>query len=69
VPDKVKGDNMAKYVQGTAPAVLFEGDNVVWAFRGGNLAIKDEIAFCNENRLHNRLLAAGAVYIEDIKEQ
>jgi hypothetical protein len=65
---KVRGNNMAKYEQGTAPAVLFEGDNVVWAFREGKLAIKDEIAFCNENKLHNRLLAAGAVFIEDIKE-
>ena len=57
---------MAKYEQGTAPAVLFEGDKVVWACRDGKLAIKDEIAFCNENRLHNRLLAAGAAFIEDL---
>ena len=66
---KVRGDNMAKYEQGAAPAVLFEGDKVVWASRGGKLTVKDEIAFCNKNRLHNRLLTAGAVYIEDIKEQ
>ena len=57
---------MARYEQGTAPAVLFEGDKVVWAFREGKLAIKDEIAFGNDNRLHNRLLEAGAVFIEDL---
>ena len=65
---KVRGDNMAKYEQGAAPAVLFEDDKVIWAFRGGKLELKDEFAFRSENRLHNRLLAAGAVYIEDIKE-
>jgi hypothetical protein len=60
---------MAKYEQGEAPAVLFEGDKVIWAFREGKLELKDEFAFCNENRLHNRLLAAGAIWAGEIKEQ
>ena len=58
---------MAKYAQGTAPAVLFEGPHVAWVFREGKLELKDEIAFGNENQLHNKLLAAGAVWIEETR--
>jgi hypothetical protein len=45
---------VTRYEQGVAPAVLFEGDKVVWGFREGELAIKDEITFCNENRFHKK---------------
>jgi hypothetical protein len=34
---------MAKYEQGTAPSVMFENGEVVFAFREGKLEIRDEM--------------------------
>lgn len=60
---------MAIYEQGEAPAVLFEGDKVVWAFREQRLALKDAFAYRNNNELHNRLIAAGAICVKYFEEE
>jgi len=49
---------MAKYEQGDAPAVLFSGDNIVFAFTCRQLECD------NSNGLHNILIGAGAVCTE-----
>ncbi len=56
---------MAKYEQGTAPAVMFENGEVVFAFREGKLELKDEKVREKGGILHHKLIAAGAVCIED----
>ena len=55
---------MAKYEQGTAPAVMFENGKVVFAFREGKLEIRDEMVRENGGRLHDKLIAAGAICVE-----
>ena len=59
---------MAIYEQGEAPEVLFEGGKVIWAFRERRLALKDKFAYRNDNELHDRLLAAGAVCVKCFEE-
>jgi len=49
---------MAKYEQGDAPAVLFSGDKVVFAFTCRQLECD------NSDGLHEILIGAGAVCIE-----
>ncbi len=56
---------MAKYEQGIAPAVMFENGEVVFAFRQGKLDLKDEKVRENGGKLHDKLIAAGAICIED----
>ena len=56
---------MAKYEQGTAPAVMFENGEVLFAFREGRLALKNEKVRENSGELHNKLIAVGAICIED----
>jgi len=56
---------MAKYEQGTAPAVMFENGEVLFAFRGGKLERKDEKVRENGGTLHDKLITAGAICIED----
>lgn len=56
---------MAKYEQGTAPAVLFKNGEVIFAFRDGKLEIKDEKVRENGGKLHDTLITAGAICIED----
>ena len=56
---------MAKYEQGIAPAVMFENGEVVFAFRQGKLELKDEKVRENGGKLHDKLIAAGAICIED----
>jgi|GEM_PF-1867395 len=56
---------MAKYEQGTAPAVMFENGDVIFAFRKGKLELKDEMVRENSGKLHDKLIAAGAICIED----
>jgi hypothetical protein len=56
---------MAKYEQGIAPAVMFENGEVVFAFRHGKLELKDEKVRENGGKLHDKLIAAGAICIED----
>lgn len=56
---------MAKYKQGTAPAVVFINGEVLFAFRDGKLELKDEKVRENGGDLHDKLIAAGAVCIED----
>jgi hypothetical protein len=56
---------MAKYEQGTAPEVLFENGEVIFAFREGRLALKNEKVRENGGALHDKLIAAGAICIED----
>jgi len=56
---------MAKYRQGTAPAVLFVNGEVVFAFREGKLELKDEQVRANSGELHDKLIAAGAICVED----
>lgn len=56
---------MAKYTQGTAPAVLFVNGEVIFAFRAGKLEIKDEQVRANGGALHHTLIAAGAICVED----
>ena len=58
---------MAKYEQGTAPAVMFENGEVVFVFREGKLAIRDEIARENGGKLHDKLIGAGAICVEEGK--
>lgn len=55
---------MAKYEQGTAPAVVFENGKVVFAFREGKLEIKDEMVRENGCELHKKLIKYGAVCVE-----
>jgi hypothetical protein len=56
---------MAKYEQGTAPAVLFMNGEVVFAFRDGKLELKDEKIRGEGSELHEILIAAGAICVED----
>ena len=56
---------MAKYEQGIAPAVMFENGEVVFAFRQGKLDLKDEKVRENGGKLHDKLIAAGAICVED----
>ncbi|WP_319585796.1 hypothetical protein [uncultured Desulfobulbus sp.] len=56
---------MAKYEQGTAPGVIFINREVLFAFRGGKLELKDEKVRENGGTLHDKLIAAGAICIED----
>ena len=56
---------MAKYEQGIAPAVMFENGEVVFAFRQGKLDLKDEKVRENGGKLHDKLIAAGAICFED----
>jgi hypothetical protein len=56
---------MAKYTQGTAPAVVFINGEVLFAFREGKLELKDEKVRENGGDLHNKLIAAGALCVED----
>lgn len=56
---------MATYKQGTAPAVVFINGEVLFAFRDGKLELKDEKVRENGGDLHDKLIAAGAVCIED----
>nr|WP_320012737.1 hypothetical protein [uncultured Desulfobulbus sp.] len=55
---------MAKYEQNKAPAVVFENGEVLFAFREGKLAIKDEMVSKNECALHKKLLKYGAICVE-----
>lgn len=55
---------MAIYEQGTAPAVVFENGKVVFAFREGKLAIRDEMVRENEGELHKKLIRYGAICVE-----
>ena len=54
---------MAKYKQGTAPAVVFENNKVVFAFREGKLEIKDEMVRKNGCELHKKLIQYGAICV------
>ena len=54
---------MAKYKQGTAPAVVFENNKVVFAFREGKLEIKDEMVRKNGCELHKKLIKYGAICV------
>jgi len=56
---------MAKYEQGTAPAVIFVNGEVLFAFRDGKLELKDEKVRENGGELHDQLIAAGSICIED----
>jgi len=56
---------MAKYEQGSAPAVMFENGEVLFAFRQGKLELKDEKIHENDGKLHDKLIAVGAICIED----
>ena len=56
---------MAKYEQGTAPAVMFINGEVLFAFRDGKLDLKDEKVRENGGSLHHKLIAAGAICVED----
>lgn len=56
---------MAKYEQGTAPAAMFENGEVLFAFREGKLELKDEKVREDGCILHYKLMAAGAICIED----
>jgi hypothetical protein len=56
---------MAKYEQGITPEVMFENGEVVFAFRQGKLELKDEKVRENGGKLHDKLIAAGAICIED----
>lgn len=58
------GKRMAKYEQGTAPAVLFENGEVVFAFREGKLEIRDELVRENGYELHKKLMQYGSVCLE-----
>jgi len=60
---------MAKYEQGAAPAVLFENDEVVFAFRDGKLELKNALVREKNGELHDKLIAAGAICIEDGRNQ
>ena len=55
---------MAKYEQGTAPAVVFENGKVVFVFREGKLEIKDEMVRKNGCELHKKLIKYGAICIQ-----
>lgn len=56
---------MAKYEQGTAPAVVFINGEVLFAFRDGRLEIRDEKVRENGSALHEKLIAAGAICVKD----
>lgn len=56
---------MAKYEQGTAPAVMFINGEVLFAFRNGKLELKDEMVRENGGALHDKLIAVGAICVED----
>lgn len=56
---------MAKYEQGSAPAVMFKNGEVLFAFRAGKLELKDEKVRENGGELHDMLIAVGALCIED----
>lgn len=60
---------MAKYEQGTAPAVLFENGEVVFAFREGKLELKNALVREKGGVLHAKLIAAGAICVEDGRDQ
>ncbi len=55
---------MAKYKQGTAPAVIFINGEVLFAFRDGKLELKDEKIRENGGELHDKLIAVGAICVE-----
>lgn len=56
---------MAKYEQGSAPAVMFKNGEVFFAFRHGRLELRDEKVRENGGELHDKLIAVGAICIED----
>ncbi|MBV5318945.1 MAG: hypothetical protein JZU50_14200 [Desulfobulbaceae bacterium] len=56
---------MAKYEQGTAPAVVFINGEVLFAFREGKLELIDEKVRENGGELHDKLIAAGSICVED----
>jgi hypothetical protein len=56
---------MAKYEQGTAPTVVFINGEVLFAFRDGKLELKDEMVRENGGELHDKLIAAGSICVED----
>lgn len=53
---------MAKYDQGSAPAVLFNGDSIVWAFT--HRALECEF----DQGLHDKLIGAGAIRLDAPEE-
>jgi hypothetical protein len=60
---------MAKYEQGKAPEVLFLNGEVLFAFRNGKLELKNEKVRENGGKLHDQLIAAGAICIEDGRKE
>lgn len=56
---------MAKYKQRSAPAVMFKNGEVFFAFREGKFELKDEKVRENGGELHDKLIAVGAICIED----
>lgn len=48
-----------KFDQGTAPAVQFEGDEIIWEFKLRFLEVEDD------KELKAKLIEAGAVCIDD----